>query len=124
MGRGDRETSGVGDGEIDDSVFYALRNRRRRFALYFLLEHESVSLAELADVVTGWIRTGEYGMATRAERDGVYASLVHRHVPVLEEADLVEWSDDRETVSRTNWPVSVSELVRLALTAETGEDES
>ncbi|MFC4437150.1 hypothetical protein ACFO3C_05525 [Halostagnicola sp. GCM10023398] len=42
------------DRDVIDDAFSVLRNRNRRYALYFLLEHETASLEEVADVVTGW----------------------------------------------------------------------
>ena len=102
---------------IDDRVFVALRNRDRRYVLYFLLEHESASTAELADVLAGW--TSETGVATREDRNERHAALCHRHVPVLEDAGLIH--HDGGCLTRTDWPEPISAFVRGGLEAEIGD---
>ena len=105
---------------IADSVFSALENRRRRYALYVFLAQESLPAAELGDAIAGWIHVGERGGVSRAKRDDVHRSLVHRHLPVLEEAGFLHWDRETETVTRTEWSERVRALVELALEAETG----
>ncbi|MHC3437661.1 DUF7344 domain-containing protein [Natrialbaceae archaeon A-gly3] len=113
-----RENS-AGYDPIDDAVFGALRSRRRRYVLYVLLAHESISRAELADAVTGWTGIDEPGMVSPDQREDVSHSLVHRHLPVLEDAGLLAWNDETDTISRTDWPEGVSALVEMALEEET-----
>ncbi|WP_255191059.1 DUF7344 domain-containing protein [Natronobeatus ordinarius] len=101
---------------IDDDLFVALRNRHRRYALYFLLEHESVSTTELADVIAGWTHL-EAGIATREDRDELHAALVHQHLPLLEDVGLID--RDGEFVTRANWTDPVPSFVRRGLEWET-----
>lgn len=107
------------EGWIDDRLFEALSDRHRRYALYFLLEHGSVSVEELADVVVGWLYATEPGMVSRAQRDRIHIDLVHRHLPVLEAAEMV--SIDEGTVSMDDCPDRASWFVRLSLEAETAD---
>ncbi|WP_306057349.1 DUF7344 domain-containing protein [Natronococcus wangiae] len=109
--RADRDT-------IDDA-FSVLRDQDRRYALYFLLEHETASLEEIADVVTGWTRASEYGMAGRNTRDRVHADLLHRHVPAMVAADVVGYDEETDTLSFAPCPPATRSFVRLACLAET-----
>ena len=78
--------------------FSLLSSRRRRFALRVLADHESITLADLADEVA--IR--EYGgPITRISADDVlrtYLSLYHAHVPKLVDAGVVTYDQDEDTV--------------------------
>lgn len=114
-----RENS-TGYDPIDDAVFAALRSRRRRHVLYVLLTNELISRAELADAVAGWTGIDEPGMVSLDQREDVSRSLVHRHLPVLEDAGLLAWNDETDSISRTDWPDEVSALVEMALEEETG----
>jgi hypothetical protein len=105
-------------GAAADEVFRVLRDSHRRFALYFLLEHDSVSLAELADVVTGWRRANSHGTATRADRDRVYTLLRHQHVPAMEAAGLVAYDEANDVVESGDDAESVGDLLRWAYDVE------
>lgn len=107
----------TGYSPIDDEVFTALRSRRRRYVLYVLLVHESISTTELADAVAGWTGVAS-GMVSPGRREEVDTSLRHRDLPALEDADLLTREGD--TVSRTDWPRRVRELIEMALEEETG----
>lgn len=110
--------------EIPDEVYRALSDRDRRYALYYLLEHddETIAVSELADVVAGWTRASEYGTVSRRERDLVHASLVHRHLPAMAEAGLVRVDDSGESVTFAVESDQVRELVRIASTVELATD--
>jgi len=98
-------------GQIDDAVFTVMSDRHRRVALYFLLEYERMTLAELADVVTGWTAARRNGMATREERARVSSALYHHHVPEMVDAGLVDYDAATETVALAPLPDDVLELV-------------
>ncbi|WP_254663500.1 hypothetical protein [Haladaptatus sp. W1] len=53
------------DPSLDDDVYRALASRRRRYAVYALMEWDRVSMDELADVLTGWLYASEYRMRRR-----------------------------------------------------------
>lgn len=105
---------------LTDDVFGVLREEPRRYALYFLLEYETVSIDELADVVAGWRRVDGFGIVDRSERDAVHTALLHRHLPTMAAAELLTVDSEMGTVTRTNWPTDVREFVELAHDAETG----
>ncbi|WP_254767499.1 DUF7344 domain-containing protein [Salinilacihabitans rarus] len=106
---------------LDDDVFRVLRNRDRRYALYFLLEHGTVALDELADVVVGWTNATTYGTASKRLRDGVYVDLTHRHLPAMADVGVVRYDHESGEVS-LSCSGTVREFVRLACEAETGPE--
>lgn len=113
-GRNDRRTNSRGD-PIDDEVFVAFRNRHRRYVLYYLSEHEAVPVDELADVLAGW-EALESGFATRDDWAALRATLRHRHLPLLEDAGLIDRDDGR--VTRADWAEPVPTFVRRGIERE------
>ncbi len=83
-----------------DTVLQALANRRRRLAVYCLSEHRSMTLADLAEQVVESEGT-ELHHADAEQTADVYFSLYHTHVPTLEDAGLVSYSQQRDLVSST-----------------------
>ncbi|SFS74783.1 DUF7344 domain-containing protein [Halostagnicola kamekurae] len=101
-----------------DAAFEALQNRTRRYVLYFLLEHDRVSVRDLATVVTGWVKADSGETGDRSDRDGTFADLQHRHVPLLVESGLIEY--EGTTVSPSARFEAIRPFVERACTEETG----
>lgn len=88
------------DGRLSsERVEKLLADRRRRYALCCLYGRPNpVSLPDVADQITEW----EYGGPVEElldERLHVYMSLYHDHVPALEAADLVRYSQSADAVA-------------------------
>lgn len=85
-----------------DDVFRALAAERRRIALSYLQNHRSLALADLAELVA----EEEWGKNVTAIGDefvrDVYLSLYHTHVPELEDAHLVQYTQDQDIVATTD----------------------
>lgn len=105
---------------VIDNAFLALRNRNRRFMCYFLLEHETASLSELADVVSGWTHTADGRIVESQCRDQCYLNLQHTHVPKLVEIGMVCYDDDTDSLSLAPCPESARKIVTRACAMETG----
>lgn len=92
-------------GELEE-VFRALADKRRRHVLFCLKEHQSVSLADLAEFVAEREK-GKHltEISSEAVRD-VYFTLYHNHVPVLEKADLVHYEQEEDLVVQTEQTVA------------------
>lgn len=97
-----------------DDTFHVLRDRERRYALYFLLEHETASLETIADVVTGWTLASESGTAGRAAREEVHLNLIHRHVPMMVDAGVVAYDGETDTLSLDPCPATTRSFVQRA----------
>ena len=95
-----------------DAAFRLLSDRRRRYVLYHLRDVERVTtLDALTEQVAHWEGTGRDADAN-AERIAV--SLVHNHLPKLEESGVVEYDrrqGDVVTAEQFDEVVSLLELV-------------
>lgn len=81
-----------------DTIFDVLRNRRRRYVLRYLGEHEGVvELGALAEALADWESEGDEYM-TYKDRKRAYVSLYQTHLPKLDRAGIVEYNQPRGTV--------------------------
>ncbi len=103
-----------------DSVFDVLRERDRRYVLYFLLEHDRVTLPEVANVVTGWGHANAAEVADKDDRDDVATELRHRHLPVLLDSDFVEYDRSTESLSLSPCPKPIRTIIERSCREETG----
>lgn len=82
-----------------DDVFDILRNRRRRYVLGYLRDHEGVvELSELAEALANWESDDEDAYITHRDRKRAYVSLYQTHLPKLDRAGIVEYNQPRGTV--------------------------
>lgn len=81
-----------------DEILELLSVRRRRYLLAALSNVATpASLPRLADEMTEW----EHGVPAeerKQERQQIYMSLYHTHVPKLEDADVVSYTQADDTV--------------------------
>lgn len=112
------------DTSIDERVFRALSERPRRYALYVLLDRESIGTSELADVLTGWLYAAGRGMAGPEEHERVRRDLHHVHLPMLVDAGLVECDEAYTVVELSALRVRILELLQWsrAYERETSRD--
>ncbi|MFB6301992.1 MAG: hypothetical protein ABEH78_03935 [Haloferacaceae archaeon] len=96
-----RESADTDDRLSPERIEALLTNRRRRYALRCLYARQNpVSLPDVADQVTRW----EYDDPVEErldERLHIYMSLYHDHLPVLEAAGLVRYSQAADAVELT-----------------------
>lgn len=97
------ERSEFGSAPDLDTLFSMLSDERRRYALYCLDEHRNpVALADLADEVARLEHDARTVAEVPAEDvKSVYMSLYHNHVPRLEDAGIVSYSQSADTVRLT-----------------------
>lgn len=94
-----------------DHVYEALAHPRRRYLCYTLLEETTWSLPELARKVAAWEADVADHAVSEEERDRVYVSLYHAHVPKLVDEGVLAFDETTETVT----PAGNSEQVFAAL---------
>lgn len=86
-----------------DRVFDLLSNQRRRFVIHCLQKYENpMALADMADKIAVWENDTGISNVSAEEVKRVYISLYHTHVPKLADADIVEYSQDRDSVTMTD----------------------
>lgn len=91
------------DGRLN-SVFRALENRYRRQLLVALSEEnpQDDDDRDPLDIV-----------APRDEPDALETELVHRHLPMLEEAGYIEWDRENNTIRRGPRRDEIGPIVEL-----------
>ncbi|WP_135830085.1 DUF7344 domain-containing protein [Halorussus halobius] len=76
------------------ATFDLLSNARRRGVLYAVGRDGAVTVETLADRIASWQRDG----GDAPDADAVRTSLVHAHLPKLDEANAVDYDRGRGTV--------------------------
>jgi DNA-binding transcriptional ArsR family regulator len=102
-----------------EPVFRLLASEQRRYLLYLLREHESVTLDDLADILTGWLasRHGDT-VATPEDRQRVYTKLYHVDVQKLVDSGVVEFDEGSGEVALAELSPAADQLLDCALELE------
>lgn len=86
----------------NEVVFDVLSSERRRRVLQYLLDAaDRATLRDLSRTLAAWendVRTSE---VTGQQRKRVYTALKQFHLPKMDRADVIDYDDDRGTVSLT-----------------------
>jgi len=88
------------DAELTQNrVFELLSNARRRFIIHYLdSQNGPVELNHLVQEVAAWENDKPKSELTQKERKRMYVSLYQMHIPKLDEAGLVNYDDEAQTV--------------------------
>jgi len=70
-----------------------LSNRRRRYALHWLRQHDRAAIGELSERVAAWETDQPVESLTADERKRVYTSLQQFHLPKMDEKGIVEFDE-------------------------------
>jgi hypothetical protein len=83
-------------------IFDVLQNQRRRYVLEYLKRFEEpVELSDLARQVAAWEYQRPVEEVTDDQKKRVYTTLQQTHLCRMEEAGIVEYDTDDNTVART-----------------------
>ncbi|NUB91324.1 hypothetical protein HT576_09880 [Haloterrigena sp. SYSU A121-1] len=82
-----------------DHVYEALGHPRRRYLCYTLLEDTEWSLTDLAAKIAAWETDTPEHAVTELQRERVYVSLYHAHVPKLVDENVIAFDDATETIT-------------------------
>jgi len=85
-----------------DSVFRALADDRRRIAVSCLGGHDTLTLPDMAEFVVEREQAEPLSSIDASVVRDVYLSLYHTHVPVLENAGVARYEQERDLVIRTD----------------------
>jgi hypothetical protein len=107
------------------TLFRALSHPHRRVVLYYLREHETTSLDELAACVTGWSESGPGAGAdaTPVDYEHVRIRLHHTHLPMLAESGFVTYDADSGEVRLGDLPPFAESVVSTAVATDAGDGE-
>ena len=79
-------------------VYEALAHPRRRYLIYSLLSYTRWTLPELATKLVAWERDVSEEAVTDFDRDEMFVSLYHVHVPKLADLAVIEYRNGEEGV--------------------------
>lgn len=79
-------------------LFEALAHPRRRYLLYSLLSSTRWTLQELATKLVAWERDISEDAVADFDRDEMFVSLHHAHVPKLVEHDIIEYQNGEQSI--------------------------
>ena len=82
-----------------EPVYEALCHPRRRYLCYTLLEDAEWSLTDLATRIAAWENDVPEHAVTENQREAVYVSLYHAHVPKLVEAGVISHDEVTERIT-------------------------
>ncbi|GAB3670762.1 DUF7344 domain-containing protein [Halopiger thermotolerans] len=86
----------------EDELFEILSNRRRRHILHELMrEQDTLDIGTLSQQIAAWEDGLELHEVTSSDRKRVYTALHQSHLPKMDEAGVVDFNQDRGTVSPT-----------------------
>ncbi len=110
---------------LADQQFYrALAAPQRRRLLYYLLAEKESTVEELATVLSGWQATITGTMHTSADRSEIRLTLVHHHLPQLDEAGLIDYDPCDGSVEIASLHPRVTDIVRQSVEAEQRTESS
>ena len=79
-------------------VFEALAQPRRRYLVYSLLTSTEWTLQELATKLVAWEQDIAEEAVSDIDRDEMFASLYHAHIPKLVDLDVIKYRDGGEGI--------------------------
>ncbi|WP_225335691.1 DUF7344 domain-containing protein [Halomicrobium urmianum] len=93
------EAADESERERIDRLYDVLDHDCRRFVLRSLLDHRTLALADLAELIAERDHDVAFPDVPEAAVLRTYASLHHNHLPKLDEAGLVTYDEEAELVS-------------------------
>mgnify|MGYP000439186807 CR=1 FL=1 len=82
-----------------EPVYEALGHSRRRYLCYTLLEDTEWSLTDLATKIAAWENDVSEHAVTEEQREEVYVSLYHAHVPKLVDEGVITFDEPTEKIT-------------------------
>ena len=87
----------------EDTIYEALSNRRRRYAIHAIKREECpLDAAELSTYVTAWEQRIEPDEVEYADRKSVYGALTRTHLPKLDDAGIIEYDSETKHIEPTD----------------------
>jgi len=108
----DRES--INDGQAVSAVFKLLSNHRRRVAIRYLATQVGTTrITDLADQIA--LVEGEHTADNHAR---ICVSLVHNHLPIMSDAEVIDYDLSQETVELRSKATDVLSHLDLAADAD------
>ena len=97
-----------------DAVYGILSESRRRYLLYYFLESDHANIEGLSLQIVAWEQDVPIDTVSEAQKQRVTSSLIHSHLPKLEDNGIVEYDDRTGDVVVSDGFDEVRETVRQA----------
>lgn len=94
-----------------DTVYDILRDRYRRYALYYLQDHDPASAEELTEQIAIWETNAGESEDVDEIRERIALELRHTHLPKLRDTGVIEYDRRSETIRHGTPP----EILQTAL---------
>lgn len=92
--------SRLSENELLDTLYKALSNRKRRRMLRYLADHPApIPTSQLATEMSALEYGSESSAVLTEQQSDTHVSLSHIHLPMLNEAGMVSWDRDNDTVA-------------------------
>lgn len=101
--------------DIVNRVLAAIANEQRRRAISALRQHETLTLADLADELAEREYETTIDNIPPEDVKELYMALYHRHLPKLETVNLVDYEQESDLVAATDRTRSIESTVHCAL---------
>lgn len=106
----DAEAAGRDAEQTVTGIFELLSDRRRRFALHYLLTQVGATeVSDLADQIA--LREGNH---TQDRYERICTGLVHIHLPKLVDAEVIEYDPERESIELRERAAALTPYLDLA----------
>lgn len=119
-GVNDHDPPRVNDGgsSLVTRVFEALADRRRRCVLYYLREHDRATVDDIVIYLIAQERDVPVEAVSADDAEPMKTTLVHTHLPKLEDLSLVDYDRRSETACYTRSPGFFDRILELSATIE------
>ncbi|WP_241434243.1 DUF7344 domain-containing protein [Natronorubrum tibetense] len=74
-----------------DTIYGMLSEPRRRYVLYYFLDNDHANIESLSLQIAAWAQDDTVDAITEEQKQSVTTSLIHSHLPKLEDHGLVEY---------------------------------
>jgi hypothetical protein len=92
-------TTDAGEELDPDTVFNILKNRRRRYVVRYLRQHDGAAeIGDLAEHMAASEEETTVEALTSSQRKRVYVSLYQGHLPTMDDAGIIEYDKNRGTI--------------------------
>lgn len=104
------------DAHIDEGLRSLAAPERRRI-LWYLQEHETATVTEIADLLAGWQAADTAAITGPDTHEQIEISLVHRHLPQLAEIGFVQYDATEGSVTAEQLPGWVADVLDTVFAA-------
>lgn len=117
----DLEETAANGGRVPlTALFSAMGDQRRRYLLYYLLDHDPAEVDELTTQVCAWEHGATVDEVNDEDRRDVRISLHHNHLPKLAASGIIDYDQRSGTIRFHHQPEIIERILSIAKRYELG----